>query len=408
MRFVADTVECPPPPLRQFKNELSPELEKIVLKSIEKDPDARYQTARDFYLILEEFERSGVADFSRVASPARNTLNDDGRGTGVAIVNVTTIGFSEHSTGLGAAPTDISQSTSAPSFSNGAYTALERDGLGNYRRSPLPKVDAPTNRKTSLILGVALAALIIGIIAWGAYNRSKGTGTGQNSNSAAIPAGMISIPGGAFKMGRDDGNDYEKPAHEVTIKPFLIDETEVTGTEQYQQFVDIEERQPPSHWRNGHYADGEAKFPVVNVSWDDAMAYAKWTGKRLPTEEEWEFAARGTDGRLYPYGSEWKSNFSNAAEDNFRQPRPVQSYPDGRSLYGVYDMAGNVLEWTASEFKLYPGSKLDPNKDFNRDRLITRGGAFNAQAKYQTTTDRFFYTPSTKTDFIGFRCADLP
>jgi formylglycine-generating enzyme required for sulfatase activity len=176
--------------------------------------------------------------------------------------------------------------------------------------------------------------------------------------------------------------------------------------EQYQQFIDSMRRQPPKHWRNGRYADGEATLPVVNVSWDEAVAYANWAKKRLPTEEEWEYAARGTDGRLYPYGNEWKSQLSSAAPSPTQsgELRAVGSYPGGMSPFGVYDMAGNVAEWTASDFKLYPGSKLPPN-DPNAGRKVVRGGAFNAEAKFQTATDRFFHLPATQVDFIGFRCA---
>ncbi len=397
-------IELAPPPLRQFKGDISPALEAIVLKSLEKDPDARYQTARDFYIVLEEFERTGAADFSRVAAPARNTLNDDGRGTGVAIVDVTTIGFNEHQTSAVSGLTEVSQSVNGRPYSNGAFTAMEKEGLQDYRRSPLPKVDDSDQTKRSLFLGLAALALVASLAGiWTTYQRWKTPAIPPNANNVSIPLGMIRIPGGTFKMGFDEG-DFESPAHDVTVKPFLLDETEVTN-EQYQQFVDVAVAQPPKHWSNGRYPDGEAKLPVVYVSWDDAAAYAKWAGKRLPTEEEWEFAARGTTGRLYPYGNEWKPSFSNAFEDGYGQPRPVQSYPDGRSPFSVYDMAGNVLEWTASEFKLYAGSKLKDGDLPGSGSKVTRGGAFNARAKFQTTYDRYFYPPTEKTNFIGFRCA---
>jgi eukaryotic-like serine/threonine-protein kinase len=399
-------IELAPPPLRQFKGDIAPALEQIVLKSLEKDPDARYQTARDFYIVLEEFERTGAADFSRVAAPARNTLNDDGRGTGVAIVDVTTLGFNEHQTSAVSGLTEVSQSVNGRPYSNGAFTALEREGLQDYRRSPLPKADGTDKTKWSLILGLAALTILAAVIGWGAYKRWATTD--PIIPGTVIPAGMIRIQGGTFQMGRLDGNEYEKPVQSVTVRPFLIDETEVTNA-QYQQFVDTDKHQPPSHWRDGHFADGEDTYPVINVSWDDAAAYAKWASKRLPTEEEWEFAARGTDGRLYPYGNDHKSNYSSSADDSAPQLRPVKSYDAGRSPFGVYGMAGNVLEWTASDFKLYAGSTLDPTKDKNIGRKTTRGGAFNAKAEFQTATDRFFYPPSTKAEFIGFRCAkDLP
>jgi formylglycine-generating enzyme required for sulfatase activity len=144
------------------------------------------------------------------------------------------------------------------------------------------------------------------------------------------------------------------------------------------------------------------------VTWFDAKEYCESLNKRLPTEEEWEFAARGTTGWLYPYGNEWKPNYSAAQspDEPRRYARPVRSYPEGRSPLGLYDMAGNVLEWTSSEFKVYPGGQVtEEDVKANTGRKVTRGGAFVTSPKYQTVTDRFFYLPSTANDFIGFRCA---
>jgi len=250
-------------------------------------------------------------------------------------------------------------------------------------------------------VGVAVLALLtIGISYWLLTRKPQ---TPNPNIAGSAPPGMISIPGGEFMMGRDDGNDYEKPAHKVFVKPFYIDETEVTNA-QYQEFVDTIHRQPPPHWTNGRAPSGKASDPVYNVSWDDASAYAQWAGKRLPTEEEWEYAARGTDGRLYPYGNTADLQYSNAREDNFSEPLAVRSYPSGASPFGVFDMAGNVSEWTADSFKLYPGSTL-PSDNPNAGRKVVRGGAYNLPVKDQTATDRFFQIPSTKNKFIGFRCA---
>jgi serine/threonine-protein kinase len=394
-------IELPVPPLSKYYPGVSSELEKIVFKALEKNPDDRYQTGQQFLEILEEFEQAGTARITGRMPGARQTMIHADRGTGRAnLAEVPTVGVSETVltdpdqtfTGI-ATYNNNSQDSPAPI----AKPVSEPKARGIlFREPPPPK----SKSKTPMIAGVAIVALLTAFVSYWLITSPPGPDNNPNSGP---PVGMISIPGGEFMMGRKDGNDYEKPAHPENVAPFYLDATEVTN-EQYQQFVDATRRQAPIHWKNGRYPDGEATRPVVNVSWDDANAYAKWAGKRLPTEEEWEYAARGTDGRLYPYGDKWRPQLSNAAEDSYGAARPVRSYPDGRSPFGIYDMAGNVLEWTASDFKLYPGSKL-PANDPNAGRKVLRGGAFNAYAEYQTATDRFFYPPSTKADFIGFRCA---
>jgi serine/threonine-protein kinase len=395
-------IEMPVPPFSKYYPGVSAELEKITFKALEKSPDDRYQTSHQFLEILEEFEQTGFAGITGRMQGGRRTMVSAERPTSrKKVTDGPTVGVGE--TVITDPNNPYTNNTPYNDYSRNLSPAVSAPMQEpRLRDVPFKQAAAPKS-KTPLIVGIGLVlSLTIGVAYWLIANSGTAVTPGPTT-LGQVPVGMISIPGGAFMMGREDGNDYEKPVHQETISPFLLDETEVTN-EQYQQFIDATRRQPPGHWTNGHYADGEATHPVVNVSWDDANAFAKWAGKRLPTEEEWEYAARGSDGRLYPYGNEWKPQYSNASEDNFGASRPVKSYPEGRSPFSIYDMAGNVLEWTASEFKLYPGSKLPPNNP-NGGRKVLRGGAFNAPAKYQTATDRFFYPPSTKADFIGFRCA---
>jgi iron(II)-dependent oxidoreductase len=256
-----------------------------------------------------------------------------------------------------------------------------------------------------LIGGAAAVVVLLAGLAWyltrGKIDPKPPTGSGQG----IVPPGMVRIPGAEFMLGRNDGSEYDFPAHKVSVKSFLIDETELTNDE-YQQYIDATRSQPPRHWTNGRYAMREAQLPVVNVTWFEASNYCASLGKRLPTEEEWEYAAKGNDERRYPYGNEWLPSRSNAAEDDLRAPRPVRTYPDGKSPFGIYDMAGNVQEWTSSEFKAYPGSKLtEEQKAANAGRKVLRGGAYQARKEFQTTTERFFYLPSTANEYTGFRCA---
>jgi serine/threonine-protein kinase len=259
-----------------------------------------------------------------------------------------------------------------------------------------------------VIAGLGVAALaVVAVILWSVIPGSTKPGNTPTPVSNPVLPGMIPIQGKTFTMGRNDGNEFEGPAHLQKVDAFLIDEAEVTN-DQYQQFVDVTGHQAPSHWSQRRYANGEASLPVVHVTWFDAKEYCESLSKRLPSEEEWEFAARGTTGWHYPYGNEWKPNYSAAQSPD--EPRisskPVRSYPDGRSPFGLYDMAGNVLEWTSSDFKVYPGGKVkEDDVKANTGRKVTRGGAFVTSAKYQTVTDRFFYIPSSQNDFIGFRCA---
>lgn len=217
--------------------------------------------------------------------------------------------------------------------------------------------------------------------------------------AAKAPEGMIYIPGGTFLMGRNDADKFEAPAHEVIVKPFFIDINEVTNGE-YQSFIAATGYRAPSSWKNGKYSAGEERFPVVNVTWKDADTYAVWAGKRLPTEEEWEYAARGNDGRLYPWGNTWNSDLANADRSVNGRLFDVGSFPNGASPFKLMDMCGNVWEWTSSELLSY----ADKNQKLGIGRVI-RGGAFDVAADRATATYRGFVPPENAYDKTGFRCA---
>jgi formylglycine-generating enzyme required for sulfatase activity len=221
--------------------------------------------------------------------------------------------------------------------------------------------------------------------------------------SVTAPNGMVYVPGGTFKMGREGGDEFESPTHTVSVKPFFIDRTEVTN-EEYQRFVSAEGHRAPAHWPDGKFPEGQAKFPVVNVSWDDAKAYARWANKRLPTEAEWEFAARGTDNRLYPWGDPWNQDYANAGREKNGSLVAVGSFPTGASPFGAFDMCGNAWEWTASDYEDYPGRK-SPTALAGAGLKVIRGGGYDVSPKSATTTYRGAIPPDRVPDKTGFRLA---
>jgi serine/threonine-protein kinase len=224
--------------------------------------------------------------------------------------------------------------------------------------------------------------------------------------AAGMTTGMTLIKGGAFTMGTDDPAfvpDW-RPAHPVTVADFYLDTTEVTN-EDYSRFVRQTRHPAPPHWVDGTYPKGEATLPVYNVSWFDAKTYAEWAGKRLPSEAEWEYAARGTDGRIYPWGNEWIDELSNSGEDKRGKPVAVGQFRRGASPFGILDMAGNVAEWVADDFKLYPGSTAKPLAGYK----VYRGGSWAFPKNQLLTVARWSEEPTAKFAYIGFRCAkDLP
>ncbi len=217
------------------------------------------------------------------------------------------------------------------------------------------------------------------------------------------PVGMAYVPGGKFMMGRNDGDEYEQPAHEATALPFFVDLYEVTN-EDYEKFTKTEEGRLyiPQAWSNGTYPVGAGRKPVTGVTWDAASAYAKWVGKRLPTEEEWEFAARGTDGRRYPWGNQWLAGLANASGAS-RDMADVGTYK-GASPFGTFDMVGNAWEWTNSGFKTYPSGQLP--KKVADDLKVIRGGSYASNSSQATTTYRRGWRASGEDDYgnTGFRC----
>jgi serine/threonine-protein kinase len=217
------------------------------------------------------------------------------------------------------------------------------------------------------------------------------------------PPGMVLIPAGTFEMGRASDDPAEGPPHQMSVESFFMDKTEVTN-EQYAEFVKETGHKAPDDWKDGTYPPGKGDFPVVNVEWLDARAYAEWAGKRLPSEVEWEYAARGTDGRRYPWGSEPRPDAAFTKESGVKSAQPVGSAPAGVSPFGMLDMNGNVWEWCEDTFHVYPGSTYQAKAEELRFKII-RGGSFESEQKVTDAITRNWVDPAYIKPTIGFRCA---
>jgi formylglycine-generating enzyme required for sulfatase activity len=230
---------------------------------------------------------------------------------------------------------------------------------------------------------------------------------------AVIDTPLVEIPAGEFTMGFDGTQalEDEQPAHRVRLDSFSIDQYEVT-TAQYSAFLVATKRPVPWLWEQVDLPK-HGDRPVIGVDWHDADAYCRWKGKRLPTEAEWEKAARGTDGRLFPWGAQAPSdklaNFALGARFSYSQVlMPVQSYEAGKSPYGVSQMAGNVWEWVADWYGAnYYEHSPDENPTGPEQGLfkVLRGGSWSDLPKYLLTYGRFKLPPETKNSYTGFRCA---
>ncbi len=232
---------------------------------------------------------------------------------------------------------------------------------------------------------------------------------------------MRLIPAGEFTMGSDDDNDSRNQSHSVYLDAFYMDVYEVTNAS-YAECVAAHACEPPHYARtdfrpayfgDSHYDD----FPVIYVDWTMAGTYCEWRNARLPTEAEWEKAARGTDKRSYPWGegiSCAQANFDGDPDDPATfcvgDTSKVGSYESGMSPYGLYDMAGNVFEWVSSLNKPYPYDALDGREDpMQRGSRVIRGGSWNEGPNDQQVFYRSWLDPALSESAIGFRCAkDAP
>ncbi len=258
--------------------------------------------------------------------------------------------------------------------------------------------------------GCAAVVGIILILALAACGKKEETATSTETapvaqKPAIVPGEMVLIPAGEFIFGENDKAKPSYPQQKTSLPAFWIDKYEVTNSE----FLDFciktgyqgEGAKEGKDWRQ-FFTPDKAKFPVVYITWDDAGAYCKSLGKRLPTELEWEKAARGTDGRRYPWGDKWETNRSNTYESGLHAPAAIGEYDDV-SPYGVHDMLGNVQEWTSDWLMAYKGNNT-PSENFGKRYKVLRGASSRIYGSRAFLSDRSAYLPKSLYDF-GCRCA---
>lgn len=278
-----------------------------------------------------------------------------------------------------------------------------------------------------LVLGLGAVFLLLGLGGaglGGAYMLGYIGGSGSDGQPSpsptaspaidvpTIPVDLVGIPGGKFTMGRNDGSDWEKGEHEVEVKSFRMDKTEVTNEAYYEFIAKTGYERIPENWVNGKPKAGFEKHPVQYVSFDDAVAFAKWRSERdgqkyrLPTEQEWEYAARnGGKNNLYPWGDTFEPRCA-VIDLPSNQPSEVgtRSCPN---QWGVQDMIGNVFEWTSSEISVHPGQpEPEATKALTEPYYMVRGGAALSAGSGQnkiTSTSRYPTPASQRSVELGFR-----
>jgi formylglycine-generating enzyme required for sulfatase activity len=261
--------------------------------------------------------------------------------------------------------------------------------------------------------------LLLTLSAFSTISQTQTTTVGTNSFKT-----MALIAAGDFTMGSNSGPDDEKPEHRVFVKSFLIDVLPVSNADFAkflnarglknnlgESFYDDDDRDARIHQQNSIWeADrGYATHPVNEVSWVGARDYCSWLNKRLPTEAEWEKAARGTDGRRYPWGNSKPDQTRALYGAPYNASAPVNAFPAGASPYGVLDLSGNQWEWVASAYRPYPYSADDGRENQIAGPIrATRGGGHDSSEDELTTTQRgrnLSRNPKAGHHNIGFRCA---
>jgi eukaryotic-like serine/threonine-protein kinase len=463
MTIMLKHIQQPVPNLRVSAGEVPERLVAVIEKALAKNPDERFQTGEAMAAALRAIQ-SGEAEVSDVQSRI-NTFLEELQSTGSVSSVQATVRPGTNRTPTGGAERDRTMLQSPgtevqprPSPSASASGTMVQPPPTSVMSPPKTGAQAQPEKKRGLPLGLLIALIIFGVIclvgvvgasilaatgglgAFGGAGKSSATPTLGSSlatetatppeteataspspsetptleptaTAVPLPTGMILIPAGTFNMGSAEGGPEEAPVHSVTLDAFLIDQYEVTNA-RYQKCVEAGTCKPPlaagSFTRTNYYSNPAfADFPVIQVTWDQAATFCAWEeGKRLPTEAEWEYAARGTDGRRFPWGNDFDPSLTTVNEPD---TAVVGKYPGGASPFGVSDLAGNILEWVAD---WYDGNYYVQSVSHNPTgpeigtRRVLRGGSFgNPDSRFYLAARRYRQLPNFHDTDVGFRCA---
>jgi len=408
----------PPRPPHELRGELPTPLEDVILRALKKKREDRQESATQ---LAQELETALYA--AGIELKLLGTATPQGTLLPTGYTNAPKTAMSmQGSVGIGS-PTQAAETSqtalggaTAGQATTPSTEASQRPIFGSLQ----PSVDTTTGGLAGKKLILAAAAFVViavvAVVIWMSQSTPQPSPdpvpppSPRNDTPKPPPGdpnpppGMIYLKGGEFTMGNDLSNDeFQKPEHPETVSPFFMDQYEVT-VEDYYKFMKARNQEPPQgwseSWKQGVFAPEERRLPVTNVSWYDAQEYAEFVGKRLPTEAEWEYAARGTDKRLYPWGKSFNPDYGNIGEGRPKAIRPVGSFPNDRSPFGLLDMAGNVAEWTDSDPRAYRGSRAR-----NDEGKVLRGGSFEVDKSFALVTSRAALAPTVKSPSVGFRCA---
>ncbi len=377
--------EDPPAPDERDPS-IPAEVGDVVHFLLQKRPEERYQSAQDVIAVLETWGPGRAPDGLR---PERDTRLETYRQT----------------------------------RPEGGTQAFTRDSGSRQEALPPVPIDNESTAKPLLLLlaaVVVLAGAVAGVLWWAnrpappAPDPAPVAGTSENGavtpDPGPPPPGMALVPAGNFSFG-DAAADSPNPRSSVYVGAFYIDRHEVSNRA-YKEFCDQTARPYPAaaSW-DADYFTAKPDYPVVNVTFEDAESYAAWAGKRLPTEEEWEKAARGDDGRIYPWGFSSPITEANAEGrgDGHAETSPVSAFPDGASPYGALNMSGNVWEWTATKYPVTPEEMADMQsvmRESSSEWRVLKGGSFVTPADDRDLSAymRAGSPINGKNPSIGFRC----
>jgi serine/threonine protein kinase len=380
-------LDAVPTPLRQLRPDISPQVQTLVEKAMAVDPEARYQTPLEMLKALEEALTDTSKTRQELATVVGRLSKVDKRRSRIRLP-MPAWAFAAIITPLLLIAFIALTSVLQPSSPTSERTAATRTAslLTSTQSAELAAVAAPSQASTA-----------------------------ATPTTAPPPPGMVLIPAGEFLMGSPgedpDASEDERPQRLVYLDAFYIDISEVTNA-WYAGCVEAGVCDPPgvssSQTHDPYYDSFDFDdYPVVNVTWNDAQTFCEWAGKRLPNEAEWEKAARGTDGRAYPWGVQFDDGEGNCG-DEMGDTAATGSCPRGASPYGVQDMAGNVAEWVED---VYQGDYYQEAPDQNPagpssgSRRVVRGGSWQSTATQVRAASRAAAPPDGSDSATGFRCA---